>query len=66
MLNLIDWFSWTAEMFLFKYKKIHTCDHYVPSTLLVFPDKTKFKFLPMSLSLDITSGSLKTVWKFSI
>jgi len=55
-----------VEMFLFKYKEMHTYDHYAPFTLLVFPDKTKFTFLPMSLSLDITSDAIKTVWKFSI
>lgn len=64
--DLIDLFSHTAAMLLFKYKEIHTCDCYAPSTVLVFTDKMKFTFLPMSLSLDITSGSLETLWKFSI
>lgn len=55
-----------AEVFLFKYKEMHTYDHYAPFILLVFPHKTTFTFLPISLSLDIVSGSLKTVWKFSL
>lgn len=41
-------------------------NRYTSFTLSVFPDKTKFTILPSSLSLGITSGSLKTARKFSI
>lgn len=59
-------FSYTSEKFIFRYKGIGIRGHYTPFTLSVFPDKTKFMILPSSLSLAITSGSSKTVWKCSI
>lgn len=43
-------------MFIFKHKEIYIYDYYAPFIPPVTPDKTKFMFLTVSLTLDTTSG----------